>query len=161
MKNLQVIVAGGGIGGLSLALSLYQAGVAGRVYESVRDPSPLGGGINLQPAAVRELTELGLGDDLAETGIATQRLSLYNKLGQLIYSEPRGLAAGYRWPQYSIHRGALQMLLLRAVRERIGHDHFRSGLTFTAFEQIGGRVQGRFHDPESGAEVIDEADVLI
>ncbi len=88
-------------------------------------------------------------------------MNLYNKFGQLIYSEPRGMAAGYRWPQYSIHRGRLQLLLLRAVRERIGHDRFRSGLTFTAFEQIGQRVQGRFRNRESGAEVIDEADVLI
>ena len=56
MKQLQVIVAGGGIGGLSLALSLHQAGIAVRVYEAVRDPSPLGVGINLQPTAVRELT---------------------------------------------------------------------------------------------------------
>ena len=71
------------------------------------------------------------------------------------------MAAGYRWPQYSILRGRLQFLLLSAVRERIGHDHFRSGLTFSAFEQIGGRVRGRFQDRESGAEVVDEADVLI
>jgi 2-polyprenyl-6-methoxyphenol hydroxylase-like FAD-dependent oxidoreductase len=161
MKKLEVIVVGGGIGGLSLALSLHQAGFEVRVYEAALQRSPLGVGINLQPTAVRELVELGLGHALAETGIATQRLNLYNKFGQLIRSEPRGLAAGYRWPQYSIHRGRLQLLLLRAVRERIGHDHFRGGLTFTAFEQIGGRVQGRFHDRESGAEVIDEADVLI
>ena len=161
MKKMEIIVVGGGIGGLSLALSLHQAGFRVRVYEAVRHLSPLGVGINLQPAAVRELVELGLGDALAETGIATRRLNLYNKFGQLIRSEPRGLAAGYRWPQYSIHRGRLQLLLLRAVRERIGHNHFHSGLTFTAFEQIGGRVRGRFRDRESGAEVIDEADVLI
>ena len=60
MKNMQVMIAGGGIGGLSLALSLHQAGIAVRVYEAVRDPAPLGAGINLQPTAVRELTELGL-----------------------------------------------------------------------------------------------------
>jgi 5-methylphenazine-1-carboxylate 1-monooxygenase len=161
MKNMEIIVVGGGIGGLSLALSLHQAGIKVRVYEAVRDLSPLGVGINLQPAAVRELVDLGLGDALAETGIATQRLNLYNKFGQLIRSEPRGMAAGYRWPQYSIHRGRLQQLLLRAVRERIGQDHFRSGLSFTAFEQIGRRVQARFQNRESGAEVIDEADVLI
>jgi 2-polyprenyl-6-methoxyphenol hydroxylase-like FAD-dependent oxidoreductase len=161
MKKMEIIVVGGGIGGLSLALSLHQAGCNVRVYEAVRDLLPLGVGINLQPTAVRELVELGLGHALTETGIATQRLNLYNKFGQVIRSEPRGLAAGYRWPQYSIHRGQLQLLLLNAVRERIGHAQLRSGLTFTAFEQIGGRVRGRFHDRESGAEVVDEADVLI
>ena len=96
MSKLQVVVSGGGIGGLSLALSLHQAGIAVRVYEAVRDPSPLGVGINLQPTAVRELTELGLGDTLARCGNATERLNLCNRFGQLIYSEPRGLAAGYR-----------------------------------------------------------------
>jgi 5-methylphenazine-1-carboxylate 1-monooxygenase len=161
MKKLKVIVVGGGIGGLSLALSLHQAGFEVRVYEAARQLSPLGVGINRQPTAVRELVELGLGDALAETGIATRRLNLYNKFGQLICSEPRGLAAGYRWPQFSIHRGRLQLLLLRAVRERIGHDQFRSGLTFAAFEQMGERVQARFRNRTSGAEVIDEADVLI
>src|SRR5215468_7998062 len=128
MKNLKVIVAGGGIGGLSLALSLHQAGIAVRVYEAVGDSIPLGVGINLQPAAVRELTELGLGDVLAQTGIATQELAYFNKLGQLVWSEPRGLSAGYKWPQYSIHRGQLQQLLMRAVRDRIGENNFRSGL---------------------------------
>jgi 2-polyprenyl-6-methoxyphenol hydroxylase-like FAD-dependent oxidoreductase len=161
MKKLKVIVVGGGIGGLSLALSLHQAGFESRVYEAARQLSPLGVGINLQPTAVREFVELGLGDALAETGIATRRLNLYNKFGQLISSEPRGLAAGYRWPQFSIHRGRLQLLLLRAVRERIGHDMFRSGLTFAAFEQMGERVQARFRNRTSGAEVIDEADLLI
>jgi 2-polyprenyl-6-methoxyphenol hydroxylase-like FAD-dependent oxidoreductase len=161
MKKMEIIIVGGGIGGLSLALSLHQAGIMVRLYEAVREISPLGVGINLQPTAVRELVELGLGDALAETGIATQQLNLYNKFGQLIRSEPRGMAAGYRWPQYSIHRGRLQLLLLEAVRERIGHDHFRSGLSFTAFEQIGQRVRGRFRDRESGAEVVDEADALI
>src|SRR5262245_47726164 len=113
MNNLKVIVAGGGIGGLSLAVSLHQAGIAVRVYEAVRDPAPLGVGINLQPTAVRELTELGLGNALVASGIATRRLNLCNKFGQLIHAERRGLDAGYRWPQYSIHRGQLQLLLLR------------------------------------------------
>ena len=161
MKKMEIIVVGGGIGGLSLALSLHQAGITVRLYEAVREPSPLGVGINLQPTAVRELAELGLGDSLAETGIATQQLNLYNKFGQLIRGEPRGKAAGYRWPQYSIHRGRLQLLLLEAVRERIGHDHFHNGLSFTAFEQIGRRVRSRFRDRKSGAEVVDEADALV
>ena len=161
MRNMDVIVVGGGIGGLSLALSLHQAGIAVRVYETVRDPAPVGVGINLQPTAVRELTELGLGDALAQIGIATQQLSFFNKFGQLICCEHRGLPAGYRWPQYSIHRGQLQLVLLQALRERIGAENFRSGLSMTAFEQRGDRVCARLRDGTTGAEVLDEADVLI
>lgn len=133
LGNSQVIVVGGGIAGLTMALSLHQAGIAVRVYEAVREPRGLGVGINLLPTAVRELTELGLGDELARTGIATQELVFFNKFGQFISREMRGLSAGYKWPQYSIHRGYLQQLLLRAVRERIGSKNFRSGLRFTTF----------------------------
>ena len=160
-RPMQVIVAGGGIGGLSLALSLHQAGIAVRVYEAVRDVAPVGVGINLQPTAVRELTELGLADDLARTGIPTHQLSYFNKFGQLIWSEPRGLSAGYKWPQYSIHRGQLQMMLLGAVRARIGHDNFRSGLRLSLFEQRRDRVTATFTHSESGATVSDSADILV
>jgi 2-polyprenyl-6-methoxyphenol hydroxylase-like FAD-dependent oxidoreductase len=158
---MQVIVVGGGIGGLCLALSLHQAGIVVRVYEAVRDLVPLGVGINLQPTAVRELTELGLGDELAQTGLATQELSYFNKFGQLIYSEKRGIPAGYKWPQYSIHRGELQLLLLRAVLARLGKDNFRSGWKFAAFEQDHQRVTAQFQDSRSGASVQDEADILV
>jgi 2-polyprenyl-6-methoxyphenol hydroxylase-like FAD-dependent oxidoreductase len=158
---MEVIVAGGGIGGLSLALSLHQAGMAVRVYEAVRDPAPLGVGINLQPTAVRELTELGLGEELAQLGLATRELSYFNKLGQLIHSEQRGLSAGYKWPQYSVHRGQLQLLLLRAVRARIRNENFRSGLRFAAFEQGRDRVTATFRDVASGTDVRDDADILV
>src|SRR5215472_9077185 len=160
MSKLQIVVSGGGIGGLSLALSLHQAGIAVRVYEAVSDPIPLGIGINLQPAAVRELTELGLGDVLAQTGIATQELAYFNKLGQLVWSEPRGLSAGYKWPQYSIHRGQLQQLLMRAVCERIGENSFCSGLRLVTFEQNRHRVIAKFRSASSRT-LLDDADILV
>src|SRR5580658_2766766 len=158
---MKVIVAGGGIGGLSLALSLHQIGVEVRVYEAVRDLVPLGVGINLQPAAVRELTELDLGNELANIGIATQALSCFNKFGQLIWSEPRGHAAGYKWPQYSIHRGQLQFVLLRALRERIGERNIRCGLPLVSFEQNSAGVAATFRDGKTGSIVQDNADVLV
>jgi 5-methylphenazine-1-carboxylate 1-monooxygenase len=158
---MKAIVAGGGIGGLSLALSLHQAGIAVRVYEAVRDLAPLGVGINLQPAAVRELTELGLAGELARTGIATQGFSCFNKFGQLIWSEPRGVAAGYRWPQYSIHRGQLQLLLLRAARERIGDENVRGGLRLISFAQDSDRVTATLRDGITGEMVVDDADILV
>jgi 2-polyprenyl-6-methoxyphenol hydroxylase-like FAD-dependent oxidoreductase len=158
---MKVIVVGGGIAGLTLALSLHQAGIAVRVYEAVPVLAPLGVGINLQPAAVRELTELGLGGELERTGIATQELSYFNKFGQLSWNEPRGLSAGYKWPQYSIHRGQLQLLLLRAVRERVGDENYHSGLRLMWFEQNPNRVAATFRDSKTGTTVIDNADILV
>jgi 5-methylphenazine-1-carboxylate 1-monooxygenase len=158
---MHVIIVGGGIGGLSLALSLHQAGIAVRIYESVGDLAPLGVGINLQPSAVRELTELGLAEDLERTGIPIGELSYFNKLGRLIWSERRGISAGYKWPQYSIHRGRLQMLLLRAVRERIGHHNFFCGMRLAKFEQSRDRVVATLTDTASGKVTIDDADILV
>ena len=158
---MKAIVVGGGIGGLSLALSLHQIGIEVCVYEAVRDLAPLGVGINLQPAAVRELTELGLGQELANTGIATQALSCFNKFGQPIWSEPRGAAAGYKWPQYSIHRGQLQFVLLRALRERAGEHSFRNGLRLVAFAQSADEVTATFRDDRTGTTIVERADILI
>jgi 2-polyprenyl-6-methoxyphenol hydroxylase-like FAD-dependent oxidoreductase len=158
---MKAIAVGGGIGGLSLALSLHQIGVEVRVYEAVRDLVPLGVGINLQPAAVRELTELDLGNELANIGIATQALSCFNKFGQLIWSEPRGVAAGYKWPQYSIHRGQLQFVLLRALRERADEQTFRNGLRLVSFTQGTDEVTAIFRDDGTGTTVVDRADILI
>ena len=109
---MKVLIVGGGIGGLTTALSLHAAGIECRLYESVIAPRALGVGINLQPNAVRELCELGLSEQLADTAIETSTLAYFNKHGQQIWSEPRGRAAGYNWPQYSIHRGELLMILL-------------------------------------------------
>jgi len=158
---MEVIIIGGGIAGLTLALSLDQAGIASRVYEAVADPAPLGVGINLQPTAVRELTELGLASQLERTGIATRSLAYFNKLGQMIRREPRGLATGYRWPQYSIHRGALQSMLLSAARGRVGAENIRCGLRFAGFEQRDGKVTARLRDSHSGECITDTADILI
>ena len=117
---LDVAIAGAGIGGLAAALSLAKAGLSVRVFEQVREIRPLGVGINLLPHSVRHLFELGLAEALDETGIRTSELRYVTKRGELIWREPRGLGAGYRWPQFSIHRGRLQGLLLDAVRGRLG-----------------------------------------
>lgn len=124
---MEVSIIGGGIGGLTTALFLHRAGIPCRIYESVRELRELGVGINLLPHAVRELTELGLVEDLREIAVETAELCYFNKLGQLIWREPRGLAAGYHWPQFSVHRGQLQALLQRAVMERLGPDALRLG----------------------------------
>jgi 2-polyprenyl-6-methoxyphenol hydroxylase-like FAD-dependent oxidoreductase len=128
MTDLPVVVAGGGIGGLAVALTLQQIGVPCVVLEAVAALKPLGVGINLQPNAVRELYELGLGADALDTiGLQAREWALVGLNGKDVYSEPRGLLAGYRWPQYSVHRGGFQMLLYRAALERLGAGAVRTG----------------------------------
>ncbi len=128
MSDLPVLVAGGGIGGLSVALTLQQIGVPCVVLESVAELRPLGVGINLQPNAVRELYELGIGAELLDAiGVQAKEWALVGLNGKDVYSEPRGLLAGYKWPQYAVHRGALQMLLHRTVIERLGSGAIRTG----------------------------------
>lgn len=153
---MRVIIAGGGIGGLVLALSLHQAGIACAVHEQSPEIRPLGVGINVLPHAMRELTELGLLERVLAAGIATQELAYANRFGQMIWSEPRGLPAGYTWPQVSIHRGRLHMLLLEAARERLGDARIRLGARMCGFEQDEAGVTARF---EGGGRA--RGDVLI
>lgn len=158
---MKVIVVGAGIGGLSLALSLHAAGIEAQVHEAVAELKPLGVGINLLPHAVRELTELGLADDLAELGIVTEALIYANKFGQEIWREPRGRFAGYDWPQYSIHRGALQMLLARTVRERLGDGAIRLGQTATGVESGPSSATVSFTDRANGETIRATGDVAV
>jgi 5-methylphenazine-1-carboxylate 1-monooxygenase len=112
MDGNRVLIAGGGIGGLATALTLHQIGVPCTVFEAVGNLRPMGVGINLQPNAVRELFDLGIGADaLDRVGLPAREWALVGLNGNDIHVEPRGLEAGYAWPQYAVHRGALQMLL--------------------------------------------------
>ncbi len=136
MTQLPILIAGGGIGGLATALTLHQIGLPCQVFESVRELRPLGVGINLQPNAVRELFDLGItADDLDRVGLPAREWALVGLNGNDIYSEPRGLQAGYNWPQYSVHRGQLQMLLYEKVCERLGPEAIQLGARVTGYRQ--------------------------
>jgi 2-polyprenyl-6-methoxyphenol hydroxylase-like FAD-dependent oxidoreductase len=136
MTNDQVLIAGGGIGGLAMALTLHQIGVPCVVLESVAEMQPLGVGINLQPNAVRELYDLGLTEgDLDAVGVPSQEWALVGLNGHDIYAEPRGRLAGYHWPQYSVHRGQLHMMLYRKVVERLGPGAVQLGQRVTGYRK--------------------------
>jgi 2-polyprenyl-6-methoxyphenol hydroxylase-like FAD-dependent oxidoreductase len=139
MEN-PVVIAGAGPGGLALALALHQRGLPVLVCEAVPDLKPLGVGINVLPHAVRVLHRLGLGADLARIAIATAELRYYTRRGQLIWAEPRGLDAGYSYPQYSVHRGQLQLLLYATAIARLGPERVRTGLALSAWRDEGAGV---------------------
>jgi 5-methylphenazine-1-carboxylate 1-monooxygenase len=147
---MTVLIAGGGIGGLTLALSLHQIGVPATMFESVPALKPLGVGINVLPHAVRELIELGLLDKLDASGVRTKELAYFSKHGKPIWSEPRGLEAGYKWPQFSIHRGTLQQILLDAATERLGPDNIRTSHHLTGWTETSEGVRADFINKATG-----------
>jgi 2-polyprenyl-6-methoxyphenol hydroxylase-like FAD-dependent oxidoreductase len=146
----RVLIAGGGIGGLVTALMLQRRGIAVRVFEASREIRPLGVGINLLPHAVAELAGLGLLDTLGAEAIETAELAYFNKRGQQIWREPRGRAAGYEVPQFSIHRGALQMILFQAARTALGPGNLCTGLALIGFSQNDQGVEAVFEDRNAG-----------
>jgi 2-polyprenyl-6-methoxyphenol hydroxylase-like FAD-dependent oxidoreductase len=148
MSQPDVLIVGGGIGGLALALSCHQAGIPARVFEAAPEILPLGVGINLLPHAMRELSELGLQPALAAKCIETRELAFYSRHGQFIYKEPRGRHAGYDWPQLSIHRADLHEVMLAAVRARLGKDSVRLGHRVTRIDQDSNGVTLHFDAAE-------------
>lgn len=156
------MIVGGGIGGLVTALKLHRAGISVKVFESVETIKALGVGINLLPHSVRVLTELGLAEELEQTGLPTAELMYVNKFGQKIWQEDRGINAGYKWPQYSIHRGRLQMLLLKAVKDQLGEEAVLTGHHLTSFENEGAGVAAHFENKKTGESLgTYRADIMI
>jgi 5-methylphenazine-1-carboxylate 1-monooxygenase len=147
---MTVLIAGGGIGGLTLALSLHQIGIPARVFESVPALRPLGVGINVLPHAVRELIDLGLFDRLDAEGVRTKELAFYSKHGKPIWSEPRGLDAGYKWPQFSIHRGMLQQILLDTAIERLGAENILTSHHLSGWTETESGIRAEFIDRVTG-----------
>src|SRR3954469_14768292 len=118
----EILIIGAGVGGLTLALELHQRGIACRVFEAAPQIGALGVGINILPHGARGVSVLGLQDALAAVAVETAEAAFFNRFGQLIYREPLGRRAGYEWPQLSIHRGDLQMILLEAFKQRVGAE---------------------------------------
>jgi 2-polyprenyl-6-methoxyphenol hydroxylase-like FAD-dependent oxidoreductase len=149
-----VLIAGAGIGGLTAALALHARGIDATVIER-SDLRPLGVGINLLPHAVRELCRLGLGDELARISVAPAAIAYYDTDGTLVFREPRGIDGGYGYPQYSVHRGRLQMLLLSAVRNRLGSNAVHANCELLGLDEADPcvRVHTSAGDIESGALV--------
>ncbi len=144
-----VLIAGGGVGGLTLALSLHQRGIPCTVFEAAEAVRPLGVGINTLPHAIRELATLGLLPALDAVAVRTRELRYLNRFGQEIWVEPRGTWAGHDVPQFSIHRGQLHQLLWAAARERLGADALVTGARLAGFAQDAEGVTARFADGRS------------
>lgn len=144
-----ILIAGGGVGGLTLALSLHERGIPCIVLEAAKEVKQLGVGINTLPHAIRELAALGLLPALDAVGIRTRELRYLNRFGSRIWTEARGLHAGLDTPQFSIHRGRLHAVLWQAALERMGPQAIRAGMRLVGFAQSGTSVTANFADGSS------------
>ena len=159
---MKVIIVGGGIGGLTTALCLHKIGVEVKVFESVSEIKPLGVGINLLPHSIRVLTNLGLEPKIAKNAVETQDLVYFDKFGKKFWEEPRGRFAGYKWQQFSIHRGEFQMLLFEEAKRIVGKENIKTNHHLDSFEQIGDKVIASFSSKDTDNQLItEEADFLI
>lgn len=156
---MRILIAGGGIGGLTLAMSLHERGLDCAVFEAAAEVRELGVGINTLPHAIRELAALGLLPALDAVAIRTRELRYLNRFGQEIWVEPRGTWAGHDVPQFSIHRGRLHGVLWRAACERLGAA-IRPGHRLSGFTQDATGVTARFTRPD-GSQVEERGDALI
>ena len=158
---MKVMIVGAGVGGLTTALFLHEAGIDCEVYEQSTTIRELGVGINTLPFAVGPLAGLRLLDALDEVAIRTRVLYYTHRLGHEILRRPCGLDAGHEMPQFSVHRGRLQGVLHRAVVERIGADAVRTGHRLVGHEQDADGVAAAFVDREGEALGVRRADVLV
>jgi 2-polyprenyl-6-methoxyphenol hydroxylase-like FAD-dependent oxidoreductase len=152
MSTLQhpIVIVGGGIAGLTLAMNLHAKGIACAVYERVPEVKEIGVGITLLPHAMREFTMLGVDTALEAVGIENRESAFFNRFGQLIYKEPRGRFGGYEYPEIGIHRGRLHLALYKAALERLGPDRIRTDHTCVGVEQTGDTVAVRFVETSTG-----------
>ena len=158
---MNIVIVGGGIGGLVAALALHRRGFQVEVFEQAVELRELGVGINMLPHAVKELAVLGLLHDLDLAGIRTRELIMTNRFGQPVWRELRGTDAGHSMPQFSIHRGKLHGVLYWAALERLGRGSIHTGYSLVTFDQDDSRVTATFERRPCGTRVSATGDVLI
>ena len=161
VRAIDVVIIGGGIGGLTAALTLHQLGIGCTVYESVRELKPLGLGINLQPYCVRELFQLGLEERVRDLGIPAKGLAYHTLRGQHVLTEKLGSEAGFDWPQFHMHRGAFHAMLADEVRRRLGPEALKLGHRCARIEQADGKAIAYLVSRDTDERLTVSADLLI
>jgi 2-polyprenyl-6-methoxyphenol hydroxylase-like FAD-dependent oxidoreductase len=159
---MRAIIVGAGLGGLATALALQRVGITAQIYESVPELRPLGVGIMLQPDAVGVLDRLGVLAAVRPNSVPIGELAFFTRHGQKVWAEPRGTAAGHRWPQLGLHRGALQMALLRGVQAALPEPAVATGHRLVRWRQDASGVTVWLADRRTGTLLAeDRADFLV
>lgn len=148
MSRPRILIAGGGIGGLAVALALRRAGFEPRVFEQAARLQPVGAGIQMSPNATRALLQLGCGEHLRAAAVAPEALEVRSwNTGRRIFSTPLGerCLQDYGAPYYHVHRADLHAVLLKAL----GPEPLHLGARCTGFVEEDGQVRMDFADGSS------------
>jgi 2-polyprenyl-6-methoxyphenol hydroxylase-like FAD-dependent oxidoreductase len=124
----RILIIGAGIGGLTTAIALRQAGVDAHVFERAAELKELGAGIGLSPNAIRVLKHLGLMQQVLEKGTVIETATTYATTGKIIGTLP---THGTDVPGVCLHRADLQQLLWSALPQEAVH----LGEQFLEFKQ--------------------------
>ena len=128
----KVIVAGGGIGGLTVAIALRRAGFEVAAFERTAELREVGAGLLLAANAQKALGRLGLDEAVAHLGTPASAGEIRSRLGEVLASIPAvELEKKVGDPSAAVHRADLQALLVREV----GEGPLRLGAEVTGFEQ--------------------------
>lgn len=158
---MTISIIGAGISGLTLALSLNRYGFDVELYESVNEIKPLGLGLNLQPQAVKIFAHLGLFHELIKNGVSINALEFKCEKKLNIFTQKRGLADNYDYPQIAIHRGKLQQILLDKFIENVGKDKLHLSHRLQAFKQNENVIDLEFVDRVNNKNIIKKTELLI
>lgn len=139
----EVLIIGGGIGGLTTAIALRQRGLHVRVYENAPVLQPPGAGILLAANAMQVLRTLGLEDEILAQGKLLRQFSILSQTGGVLaQTDSLRVSRQYGNDNFAIHRADLHRVLLA----RLGHDGVYPGKRCTGFTQTARGVQVRFDD---------------
>jgi len=163
IKNyMRIVIAGAGIGGLVTALALHRSGFTNiTLIESAKELKALGLGISLRPEAIRILYKLGLTSGLEAVAVQTTEVQYMDNDGNLVWRHLCGRGAANEYPQCSIHRGELQVLLVSAVRRVLGVRALRTGIKVERVEQSPREVTVQCKNQRTGDTLSISADLLI
>jgi 2-polyprenyl-6-methoxyphenol hydroxylase-like FAD-dependent oxidoreductase len=149
-----VIIAGAGIGGLTLAAALRRRGVRATVLERAASLGPVGAGLTVQPNAMTALDRLGLAVPVAREGAEIERAAILDAHGRTLAADTNfgRLGRELGQPAIGIHRARLHALLLAAA----GPDSVEVDRAVIGFSASGSQVRAKLAD---GREI--EGDLLV